>query len=283
MPSFTLLGQSLISGVLAGGLYGIVALGVSLSWGLLRLLNLSYLALTFLAAYLTYQLCTFQLLPVWAVVLCIIPGFFLFGVAAQWFFDRFRVTEMSSLLISFGFTLIIESLIQWYWTADQLRFQTSYSTQSFAVGPFFIPVLSVAVSITAVLVAVSTWAWLKWTFVGKALRASAEDRELAAAFGVNHRSLSFLLSGICSVYAAIAGIFIAVIATLSPSEIWAWLGVTFAVVIVGRLGNPIGALLAGALISASEQVTMAIVNPAWASLVAFSLLIGLLLWRPRWL
>ena len=283
MPSLTLLGQSLISGVLAGGLYGIVALGLSLSWGLLRLLNLSHLALTFLAAYFTYQLCTFQLLPLWAVALLTFPTFFVFGVAMQWFFDRFRVTEMSSLLITFGFTVIIESLIHWYWTADHLRFQTSYSTLSIPLGPFFIPVLSAVVTALAVLLSVLTWAWLRWTFIGKALRASAEDKELAAAFGVNYRALSYLLSGICALYAAIAGMFIALIATLSPGEIWAWLGVTFAVVIVGRLGNPIGAMLAGILISASEQLTMAVVNPAWSSLVAFSLLIGLLLWRPRWL
>ena len=83
------------------------------------------------------------------------------------------------------------------------------------------------------------------TYVGKALRAGAEDPDIAAAYGVDHKKLAYLLSGIGAAYAGIAGTFIALIATLAPAQIWAYLGVVFAVVIIGRLGNPLGALLAG--------------------------------------
>ena len=69
---------------------------------------------------------------------------------------------------------------------------------------------------------------------------------------------------------------------LAPSEIWAWVGVVFAVVIIGRLGHPLGALLGGMLIGVCESMTMAVVDPAWAPLVSFSVLIALLLFRPRW-
>jgi branched-chain amino acid transport system permease protein len=78
-------------------------------------------------------------------------------------------------------------------------------------------------------------------------------------------------------------VFIALTSTLAPSQIEAWIGVVFAVVIIGGLARPLGALAAGCLIGVSESVTMAAVNPAWAPLVAFSILIVLLLWRPRWL
>ena len=130
--------------------------------------------------------------------------------------------------------------------------------------------------------ALATWAWLRWTYVGKALRATAEDADIAAAFGVNRRQLSFLLSGICAAYAGVAGAFIALISTLAPSQIWAWLGVVFAVVIIGRLGNPLGALAAGVLIGTAESVAMASFSPAWAPVVSFSVLIVLLLWQPDW-
>ena len=73
------------------------------------------------------------------------------------------------------------------------------------------------------------------------------------------------------------------IATLAPAQIWAWLGVVFAVVIIGRLGNPLGALLAGMLIGASESLAMAVFAPAWAPVVSFSVLIVILLWDPEWL
>ena len=98
------------------------------------------------------------------------------------------------------------------------------------------------------------------------------------------RGLAYLLSGICAAYAGVAGVFIALIATLAPSQIWAWIGVVFAVVIIGRLGNPLGALIAGVLIGVSEALTMAVLSPAWAPLVSFSLLIAILLFGIReWL
>ena len=77
--------------------------------------------------------------------------------------------------------------------------------------------------------ALGTWAWLRFTYVGKALRAAAEDPAIAAAFGVNHRGQALLLSGVSAAYAGIAGAFIALISTLAPSQIWAWVGVVFAV------------------------------------------------------
>jgi branched-chain amino acid transport system permease protein len=97
---------------------------------------------------------------------------------------------------------------------------------------------------------------------------------------VNHRAQAVLLSGVAAAYAAVAGGYIALISTLAPSQMWAWLGVVFAVVIIGGLANPIGALGAGLLIGVSESVTMAVVAPAWAPLVSFSILIGLLVLRP---
>lgn len=283
MPSATLLGQALISGVLAGGMYGLLAMGLSLSWGLLRLVNLSHFALAFLAAYIVYELgTTWHVAPWWSAAL-VVPAMFGIGAAQHWLFDRFRVNELASLLITFSVAVILEAGIQLYWTADFRRYETPYSTLSIKAGPFFIPVLELALCLVAGALAWGTWLWLRRTFVGKALRASAEDADIAAAYGVNHKQLAYLLSGIGAAYAGIAGTFIALIATLAPAEIWTWLGVVFAVVIIGRLGNPLGALLAGMLIGASQSVAMAIFSPAWAPVVSFSMLIVVLLWDPEWL
>ena len=280
MPSLTLLGQSVISGLLAGGLYSLLALGLSLSWGLLRLVNLGHFALAFLGAYLTYHFGTVLGLHPGLSVLLIVPLFFALGVGLHVIFVRFAVTEFTSLLVTFGVTVIVESIIQLVWTADFRRFETPYATLSTKVGPFFVPTLELLTCLTAAALAFATWAWLRFTYVGKALRAAAEDPAMAAAFGVNHRAQAFLLSGISAAYAGVAGGYIALISTLAPSQIWAWLGVVFAVVIIGGLARPLGALLAGLLIGVSESVTMAVVTPAWAPLVSFSVLIGLLVLRP---
>jgi len=280
VPSLTLLGQAVVSGLLSGGLYGLLALGLSLSWGLLRLVNLAHFALALLGAYLTYQLgVTWGLAP-WLAVAVIVPAFFLLGLGLHALFVYFRVTEFTSLLVTFGLTIILESVIQWFWTADFRRYETGYASTSMRLGPLFVPMLELVACLTAAVLALMTSAWLNWTFVGKALRASAEDPQMAAAFGVNHRLHAFVLSGVSAAYAGVAGAFIALISTLAPSQIWAWVGVVFAVTIIGGLAHPVGALLAGLLIGVSESVAMAVVTPAWAPLVSFSVLILLLVFRP---
>jgi branched-chain amino acid transport system permease protein len=283
MPSAALLGQSLISGVLAGGLYGLLAMGLSLSWGLLRLVNLSHFALAFLAAYVVYELGTNYGVEPWWSAAMVVPAMFAIGALQYWLFDRFKVNELASLLITFSFAVIVEAGIQLYWTADYRRFETPYSTMSIKAGPFYIPVLELTLCLVAGVLAWGTWLWLRKTYVGKALRASAEDADIAAAYGVDYRKLAYLISGMGAAYAGVAGTFIALIATLAPAQIWTWLGVVFAVVIIGRLGNPLGALAAGMLVGASESIAMAILSPAWAPVVSFSMLIVILLWDPEWL
>ena len=281
--SLSLLEQSLITGLLAGGLYGLLALGLSLSWGLLRLVNLGHFAIALLGAYLTWWMGTALDIAPWWAGLMIIAAFFIYGIALHWVFMRFGVTEMQSMLITFAFAVIVESTLQFLWTADFRRYETAWGTQSWVIGSLYVPKLSLIAFVVAGALAWATWAWLRYTYVGRALRACAEDAPIATAYGINHRALSFLLSGLCAAYAGVAGVFIALIATLAPSQIWAWVGVVFAVVIIGRLGNPIGALMGGVLIGVCEALTMAVINPSWAPLVSFSVLIALLLFKPRWI
>lgn len=281
--SLTLLIQSALGGLLLGGIYGLLALGLSLSWGLLKLVNLSHFALAFLSAYLTYQLGASFALPAWASLLLIAPAFFLLGVALHTLFVRFKVSEFASMLVTFGMTVLIESLIQWIWSADFRKFETPYSQETLRIGPIFVPVLELTAFACAAVLAFIAWYGLHRTLLGRALRAAAQDGPTAAAFGINAARLSYGLAGLCSASAGVAGVFIALTSTLAPSQIEAWIGVVFAVVIIGGLANPLGALFAGMLIGVSEALTMAVVNPAWAPLVAFSILIALLLWKPKWL
>jgi branched-chain amino acid transport system permease protein len=281
VPSLGLLAQSVLSGLFLGGLYGLLGLGLSLSWGLLRVINLAHFALAFLGAYLTYALTSgFGLDPLLTPLL-VAPAFFLIGVVLQALLARFGVTQFTSLLVTFGITVAIESLIQSIWTADFRRLESGYGSASWRVGGLFLPLPEVLAFSSAVVLAGLTWAWLRFTWVGKALRASAEDPHIAAAFGVNHRRLALLLSGVAAAYAGVTGAFIALIYTLAPTQIYGWIGVVFAAVIIGGLGNPLGPLGAGVVIGVSEAVTMAVTAPAWAPLISFSLLILVLLFRPQ--
>src|SRR5207247_3524840 len=126
----------------------------------------------------------------------LVPAFFALGVVLHVVFARFRVTEFTSLLVTFGLAVILESLIQWFWTADYRRYETPWASASIRVGPLFVPTLELLACLTAATLAVATWAWLRFTYVGKALRAAAEDPAMACAFGVNPRAHGFVRCGI---------------------------------------------------------------------------------------
>src|SRR4030095_9474289 len=118
MPSAALLSQSVLSRLFLGALECLLGLGLSLSWGLLRQINLAHFALAFLSAYLCYQLSTVRGMDPLATLAIIVPAFALIGVAMRWALARFRVSAFNSLLVTFGVTVIVESIIQGYWTAD---------------------------------------------------------------------------------------------------------------------------------------------------------------------
>ena len=279
MPSLTLLGQSALSGVFVGALYGLLGLGLTLSWGLLRQINLAHFALVFLGAYLSYQLAAGGMDPLLALAL-VAPAFFLFGVALHWLLARFAVSPLNTLLVTFGFMVMIESLIQWIWTADFRRMETPYGDVRWKLGALYASLPEVLTFLIALGLALGAWALLRYTDLGKALRAAAEDAPVAAAFGVNEKLLALLLSGACAAFAAVAGVCLALSHTLAPGQIYAWIGVVFAAVMIGGLGNPLGPLVAGIVIGVSEALTMALTAPAWAPLVSFSFLIVILLFRP---
>jgi len=281
VPSLNLLGQALLAGLFTGGLYALLGLGLSLTWGLLRVINLANFALAFLGAYLSYQLATALRLDPFLTLAIVVPAFFVLGVVLQLGFQRFGISELVSLIVTFGLTVILESLIQWIWTADFRRLETPYVRATLKVGTLYVGVSGLLGFVAAAGLTLGTWAWLRWSYLGKAARALAEDGAMAAAFGVDRRRLALLLSGLSAAYAAVAGLFIALSHTLAPSQIYAWMGVVFAAVIIGRLGNALGLLAAAIAIAASEALTMAVTSPGWAPLVSFTLLIVVLLLRPE--
>jgi branched-chain amino acid transport system permease protein len=280
LPSATLLGQAILSGVFIGALYGLLGLGLSLAWGLLGQINLAHFALAFLGAYLTYQLATVGGLDPLVTLAMIVPAFFAVGVAMQWLFTRFRVSPLNSLLVTFGFTVIVETLIQAIWTADFRRLDSGYADVKFRIGTLFVPLPELLTLGIAIVLSLCAWAVLRYTDLGRAMRAAAEDAPIAAAFGVNERLLGYLLSGACAALAGAAGLCLALSQTLAPAQIYAWIGVIFAVVMMGGAGRALGPLAAGIVIGVSEAVTMAVTAPSWAPVVSFSLLIALLILRP---
>jgi branched-chain amino acid transport system permease protein len=280
LPSATLLAQSALSGVFIGSLYGLLGLGLSLSWGLLHVINLAHFGLAFLAAYVCYQLASVGGVDPLLTLAVIVPLFFMLGVAMQWLLARFAVSPLNSLLATFGLTAIIEAGIQAVWTADFRKLESVYAAQKFRVGALFVPVPELIALVLALALSFGIWAAMRYTDLGRAMRALAEDAPVAAAFGINRRAHALVLSGVCGALAGIAGVCLALGFTLTPAQMYAWVGVVFAAVMLGGLGSALGPLVAGILIGVSEAITMVFLSPSWAPIVSFTLLIALLLLRP---
>jgi branched-chain amino acid transport system permease protein len=276
--------QATLSGILIGGLYALMALGLSLTWGMLKVINLAHFGLILLSAYLTYALAAdFGLDPLLSVLVTA-PVMFVLGGALQWGFQRFRVAEFNSLLVSFGVLIMLVQTISNVWTADFRRLGADlnpYGTGSVGIGPLVFPLPTLLAFATAIVLVVAVHLALERTFMGRAVRAFSEDPPIAAAFGIDHRRIGILLAGAAGATAALAGSLFAIGGSMTPSTALEWVGIVFAVVILGGIGNVVGTLVAGALVGIVAGLVTGLWSPSAAPLVVFSLVVLALLFRPR--
>jgi branched-chain amino acid transport system permease protein len=280
----SLIRQALVSGLLAGGLYALMSLGMSLSWGVLKVINLAHFSFILLSGYITYELAvSFGLDPFLALLVCV-PLFGLAGMALQWVFNRIRISEFESLLFTFGLFIIFESLMSTVWSADFRRMDTvqnPYSTESVWIGPVALPVPLLGAFLISIVVAFGTRFLLDRTDFGRAVRALAQDRNVARAFGIDPHRVSMQLAGLAAAYAAMAGVFIAMSRALFPGAAVEWFGIVFSVVILGGLGSTLGTLIAALIIGLVGAFATVIAGPPMAPLAIFLVLIATLLVRPE--
>ena len=280
----SLLSQAMVSGILAGGIYAMMSLGMSLSWGVLKVINLAQFSFILLSAYVTYELSTsLGWDPFLAIAVCV-PLFAVAGMGLQWVFDRFRISEFESLLFTFGLFIIFESLMAIVWTADFRRLsveQNPYVSQAIGVGSLALPVPQLSAFIVALAVAFGTRYLLNRTHFGRAVRAISQDREIAGAFGVDYGRVSMQLAGLAAGFAALGGVFIAMSQALFPGLGVEWFGIVFSVVILGGLGSTLGTLIAAVIIGLVGAIATVMAGPSMAPLAIFLVLIVTLLFRPE--
>lgn len=276
--------QAIVSGVLIGGLYAVMSVGISLVWGVLKIINLAHFSFILLGAYVTYEFSTTLELDPLLALLIVVPGGFLAGVLMQIFFELAKVDEFQSLIISFGIFIIFQSVTRSIWTADFRRIGADlnrYESLSFFVGDIAIQVAPLMAFGTAVAIAIGMSVLLTRSYFGKAVRAIVDDPEIARAYGIDVRRVAVILSGLATAFSAMAGLLIATFQSLSPNISFAWFGIVFPVVILGGLGSAVGALGAGVIVGVAAGVASAEWGPLSAPLVTFVLLIVALLFRPQ--
>jgi branched-chain amino acid transport system permease protein len=209
---------------------------------------------------------------------------FVAGGALQWAYQRLGISELNSLLISFGLLIIIVQLVSNVWSADFQRMTDQinpYATESLPLGELIFPVNRLLAFGIAVAVIAGAHLALQRSFVGRALRAFADDRAIASAFGIDHRRLGVLLGALSGATAAVAGMLFALANALIPATAFEWFGIVFAVVILGGIGHLVGTLAAGLLVGALTGVVSVWLSPSTAPFVLFSMIVLALLLRPQ--
>jgi branched-chain amino acid transport system permease protein len=276
--------QAAIFGALGGSLFALMALGLSMGWGFLKNINLAHFALILLGGYLTVDLATSLGMDPVLTILITVPLMFLLGALIQAGFERFDVSELNSLLVSYGLLVITVQVVTNLWTADYQRMAPDVNPlagQSVSVGPVVLPAPTLLAAAFAVVLVLLANLVLEKTYAGRALQAFGQDRQIAGAFGIDHRTLGIVLAGASGASAAIAGMLIAIGEPLIPFSPFEWIGRVFAIVILGGIGNVKGTLYAGLLVGAISGVVALVWAPSASPLVVFSLVVLALVFRPQ--
>ncbi|MEE6286957.1 branched-chain amino acid ABC transporter permease [Georgenia sp. MJ173] len=284
MITGTLLFQSLILGVLLGGLYALLAAGLTLYFGIMRVVMLAHAAFIVLAAYIAWRFSsTTGLDPMLSLVITI-PLFFGIGYAIQrYLISRLKPATMTmmSVLITFAIALIIEGLLGMVFSGTQRRIQLPYGASSIDFFGAAIPVVQIISFALAAVSLVALYLVLKKTKFGRALRATIQHKDAAQLVGIDTDKVAGFGFGLGLATAAVGGTALSLQTTIFPSLHWHWIGPLMAIIVVGGLGSVPGAAVAALLLGVLRVMLEIPLTPTWAQTIFYLALFLTLMVRPQ--
>ena len=275
--------EAIILGILTGGVYALMASGLTLVFGVMDIINIGQGALVILGAYLSFFLEQRFHIDLFLGLLITMPFMFVFGLVIEFLFIRpiKRDRTMFSILITFGVALIIEGALNLIFTANNAKLQAWYITASFKVGGFYLAYIYVF----GFLLAVGLLGGLYWliyrTKFGFSLRASMQNRTAAELIGINVERISAITFGIGIALAAAGGMVFGATNAFNAGSAYDLISRLLAIIIFGGMGSLSGALIASLGMLVVEDITAFFWDPRWATVVFFVLLVAILLFRPQ--
>jgi branched-chain amino acid transport system permease protein len=277
-----LLAQVLVGGVLLGGLYALMALGLALVWGVLNIVNLSHGALIMLGAYTSYFLFTawhidpFVTLPITAVVLFIVGYIIERGILNF----VIRGPMFNTLLITFGIEVVLTYLAQLAFSADFRAINPGYAGANFAVAGITIPIVQVLVFAIALGLTIAMWLFLLHTRIGRGIRASAQNLVAARLYGVDPKRIYALTFGLGAALAGVTGGLYGTVSQINPYIGGPLTAKSFAIAIIGGLENPLGVIVGGLVLGIVESLTALYFGSTYRDGASFGVLLLVLILRP---
>jgi len=272
-----------IAGVLTGLVYGLMALGLSVIFGVVRVVNFAHGEMMTIAMYATVVLLAALQLDPFLAVVPVAGLFFVFGTLLQAGLINAFITrpEHSQFMLLVAIAIVMVNGLLMVFGPDARNVQVDYQLESYAIGPILFDKARVYASAAAVAASAALFAFFKFTRVGKAIRACADNYLGAKVVGLNVKRYYALTFGLGSACVAVAGCMMILLVDVSPVLGPAYTLLAFVIVIVGGLGSMAGALLGGILIGVSEALAGLFIAPSAKSMFSFALLILVLLLRPQ--
>jgi branched-chain amino acid transport system permease protein len=284
--SLDLLRDAVVLGLLLGCFYAAVSVGLSISFGLLDVPQVAHPAFLVLASYGVY-LCNdrYDIDPLLAGLL-IAPLFFLLGLLTyrvyyETFERRGSDASVRGIAFFFGVAFIIEVLIILQFGVDQRFVDAPYIGKAWRFAGMRIPIRQLVAFAVALVLTVSLATYLSKTFMGRAIRAVAQDEEGLRLMGANPVRIKQFAFGISTAVVAIAGALLIVIAPVEPTLDRVYIGRTFCIVVMAGLGSITGTLAAAVILGVTESIVLTMFGASWAPAVSFALLLGVLAVRPQ--
>lgn len=282
--SGSLLLQSLILGILLGGLYALLAAGLTLYFGVMRVVMIAHSAFLILAAYLAWWFNRETGIDPLLTLVVTVPLFFLMGVGMQrLLLARLRpaTLTMMSVLLTFAIALTIEGLLGYVFTGTQRRIQLGYSSSSIEfLGAQIAVVKLVSFGLAAVSL-LALFLLMTRTRFGQALRATIQHPEAAQLLGIKTDRVAGLGFGLGLATAAVGGTALALDSTIYPSLHWNWIGPLMAIIVIGGLGSIPGAAIAAMVLGVSQALLQIPLGTTWAQTVFYVALFATLMVRPQ--
>jgi branched-chain amino acid transport system permease protein len=281
--NWELLLQAIVLGVLTGGVYALMASGLTLIFGIMRVVNVAHGAMIVTAAYVSWVLyTTYNLDPIASIVI-IMPVFFVAGALVQrLILRRLGGRDVTlTVLVTFGFAIILEGLQGSLWSSSFQAINTSYSLNSFEVGGIYVPLIRLISAGAALAILGALFVLLARSDLGRAIRATTQDPRTAALVGVNVEQVTMIAFAIGVSVASAGGPLLGMLFAFYPATHWLWIGKLLAIVVLGGLGSLTGTFVAAMILGLAEQITVVFLPLDWAPLVFYAVLFGILVVRPR--
>ena len=280
--SLTMLPAAILNGFMYGAIYALVALGLTLIYGVLHIINFAHGAMLMLALYATYFLFQFFKIDPYLAIMIVTPASFVFGyVIYRWGVGKLaKGKDQNILLITLGLSIIMENTALFFFTGDQQTVSLSYSYEAFDLGFMFLSYPKLISFFAALLICALLWVLMTFTDLGKAIRAVAKERQGARLVGIDVEHIFAVTFGIGIACLGAAGCMLLPIFYVDPYTGNVFVIIAFTIVVLGGMGSIIGALLGGFIIGITESVGGLLLGESLGQIGISLIFILILIFKP---